>query len=180
MVVPVDVLVDKDEHLVAVALLPMLGIDGFRLHTSEESLRGGVVRRTALRARRPRQTVPFHETQPSGPPVMAPAVGMHQWLRPLRQRFRGLDEHPVGELHIGTETGGARDDPAVAAVDHRREVHLPVPGPDLGNALGPLLVRGLGGESRGRRGCRARVWSRPRRSCTCVVSARAPSDRPRP
>ena len=116
MVVPVDVIADQDEHLVTGTFLPMLGIDGFRLHPAEEPLRGGVVRRTALRAHRPRQTVPFHEIQPSGPPVMAAAVGMPQGLRPLRQRFRGLDEHPVGELRVGTRTGGVRDDPAVMAV----------------------------------------------------------------
>ena len=75
MVVPADVIVDQDEHLVTGTLLPTLGIDGFRLHASEEALRGGVVRRTALRAHRARQAVPFHEVQPSGPPVMAAAVG---------------------------------------------------------------------------------------------------------
>ena len=76
MVVPADVIVDQDEHLVTGTLLPTLGIDGFRLHASEEALRGGVVRRTALRAHRARQAVPFHELQPSGPPVMAAAVGV--------------------------------------------------------------------------------------------------------
>ena len=49
-IVPADVIVDQDEHLVACAFLPMLGIDGFRLHSTEEPLRGGVVRGTALRA----------------------------------------------------------------------------------------------------------------------------------
>lgn len=49
-VVPVDVLVDQDKHLVAGAFLPMLGIDGLRLHATEESLRGGVVGAAALRA----------------------------------------------------------------------------------------------------------------------------------
>ena len=34
MVVPVDVVVDQDEYLVAGTLLPMLGVDGFRLHAS--------------------------------------------------------------------------------------------------------------------------------------------------
>ena len=77
---------------------------------------------------------------------MVPAVGMHQGPRPLRQRLRGLDEHPVGELRVGTETGRVRDDPAVVAVDHRREVHLPVPGLDLGDVREPLLVRRFGGE----------------------------------
>ena len=76
MVVPMDAVVDQDEHLVAGTFLPMPGIDGFRLHSTEEPLRGGAVRRTALRARRPRRAIPFHEAQPSGPPVMAAAAGM--------------------------------------------------------------------------------------------------------
>ena len=54
MVVPADVIIDQDKHLVPGILLPMLGTDGFRLHAPEEPLRGGVVRRTALRAHRPR------------------------------------------------------------------------------------------------------------------------------
>ena len=49
MVVPVDVIVYQDEHLITGTLLPMLGIDGFRLHTPEESLRGAVRRMTLLR-----------------------------------------------------------------------------------------------------------------------------------
>lgn len=47
-IVPADVIIDQDEHLVTGTLLPMLGIDGLRLHTPEEPLRGGVVRRTAF------------------------------------------------------------------------------------------------------------------------------------
>ena len=77
---------------------------------------------------------------------MAAAIGMHQGLHPLRQRFRGLDEHPVGELRVGTETGRVRDDLAIVTVDHRREVHLPVPGLDLADVRQPLLVRTLGRE----------------------------------
>ena len=46
MVVPVDVIVYQDEHLITGTLLPMLGIDGFRLHAPEESLR--VVNRTPI------------------------------------------------------------------------------------------------------------------------------------
>lgn len=49
MVVPVDVIVYQDEHLITGTLLPMLGIDGFRLHAPEESLRGAVRRMTLLR-----------------------------------------------------------------------------------------------------------------------------------
>lgn len=109
--------------------LPMPGMDGFRLHASEEPLRGGVVRGTALCARRPCQAVAVHERQPSGPPTVAAAVGMHQGMRPLRQRFHGLDEHPVGEPGVGTGTGRVGDDPAIVAVDRRREARPSRPGP---------------------------------------------------
>ena len=34
MVVSVDVVVDQDEYLVAGTLLPIFGVDGFRLHAS--------------------------------------------------------------------------------------------------------------------------------------------------
>ena len=75
MVVPADAVVDRDEHPVTGTLLPMPGMDGFRLHAPEEPLRGGVVRGTALHARRPYQAVAAHERQTSGPPAVASAVG---------------------------------------------------------------------------------------------------------
>ena len=129
VVVPADAVVDRDERLAAGALLPMLGMDGFRLHASEEPLRGGVVRGTALGARRPCQAVAVHERQPSGSPAVASAVGMHQGMRSLRQCLRGLDEHPVGEPGVGTGPGRVRDDPAVVAVDRRREARPSRPRP---------------------------------------------------
>ena len=39
VVIPVDVFFDKGEHLAAVALLLMLGVEGLDLHTPEEALR---------------------------------------------------------------------------------------------------------------------------------------------
>ena len=42
VVVPVDVLVDQGKHLVAGAFLPMLGIDGLRLHATEVYLFNGL------------------------------------------------------------------------------------------------------------------------------------------
>lgn len=62
MVVPADAVVDRDEHLVTGTLLPMPGMDGFRLHSTEEPLRGGVVRGTAFGARRPCQAVAVRAT----------------------------------------------------------------------------------------------------------------------
>lgn len=76
---PADVFVDRDEHLAAGTLLPMPGMNGFRLHASEEPLRGGVVRRTAFRARRPCQAVAAHGRQPSG----------HRQWHPRSERTRG-------------------------------------------------------------------------------------------
>ena len=55
-------------------------------------------------------------------------------------------EHPVGELRVGTEPGRVRDDSAIVTIDHRGEVHLPVPGLDLGDVREPLLVRRFGRE----------------------------------
>ena len=40
MVVPADAIVNQDEHLVAIAFIPMLGVDSLDLHTTEEALRG--------------------------------------------------------------------------------------------------------------------------------------------
>lgn len=52
VVVPVDVFVDQREHLPTGVFLPPLGVDGLDLRPAEETLRGRVVQRTALRARR--------------------------------------------------------------------------------------------------------------------------------
>ena len=146
MVVPAYVLIDQGEHLVAGVFLPLLGVDRLGLHPAEESLRGRVVRRTALRAHGARQPEAFHEPEPSGPPVMASTVGMHQGTRVPRQRRGRFLQHPVGQLRVGAEAGGVCDDLAIEAVDRRREVHLPVPGLDLADVRQPLLVRTLGRE----------------------------------
>ena len=50
-------------------------------------------------------------------------------MRSLRQRFHGLDEHPVGEPGVGTGTGRVRDDPVIMAVDRRREARPSRPRP---------------------------------------------------
>lgn len=97
MVIPVDVFFDKGEHLAAVALLLMLGVEGLDLYTPEEAL-------------------------------------------------RCFDEHPVGELRVGTGPGRVRDDLAVVTVDRRGEVHLPIPGLDLGDVRESFLVRHLSRE----------------------------------
>ena len=60
-------------------------------------LRGGVVRGTALGARRPCQAVAVHERQPSGSPAVAIRGRNAPGDAPLRRRLRGPDEHPAGE-----------------------------------------------------------------------------------
>ena len=42
-------IVYQDEHLITGTFLPMLGIDGFCLHVTEESLRGAIRRMALLR-----------------------------------------------------------------------------------------------------------------------------------
>ena len=73
-------------------------------------------------------------------------IGMDHGTGVVGQRLRRLGEHPVGELRVGMEAGRVGDDLAVMAVDHRREVHLPVAGLDLGDVREPLLIGPFGGE----------------------------------
>lgn len=118
VVVPVDVLVDQREHLPTGALLPPLEVDGLDLHPAEETLRGRVVRRAVLRARRSRQPEPLHEFQPSRPPIVTAAVGTHQRTRALGQRGGRFLRHGVGELRVGAVSSRVGDCLAVVAVDH--------------------------------------------------------------
>lgn len=125
VVEPVDALVDQREHLPTGALLPPPGADGPGPHPAEETLRGRVARRTALRARQSRQPEPLHEFRPSRPPMVTAVVGTHQRTRALGQRDGRLLQHGVGEPRVGAVSGRADDYLAVVAADHRREIHLP-------------------------------------------------------
>ena len=107
----------------------MPGMDGFRPHASEEALRGRVARAAALRAHGARQPIPSHEPGPPRPPAVAAAAGMHQGTRAPGRRGNRFLRHPVGQLRVGTEPGGMRDDPAVVAVDRRREARPSRPRP---------------------------------------------------
>ena len=49
-------------------------VEELLLETAEEPLRGRIVRRTALRAHRTRQTMLLADADPFGPPVVAAAV----------------------------------------------------------------------------------------------------------
>ena len=66
------------------------------LETAEEPLRGRVVRRTAFRAHRTRQTMLLADADPLGPPVVAAAVGMDDRLLPVPERGARAGEHAVG------------------------------------------------------------------------------------
>lgn len=121
VVEPVDALVDQREHLPTGVLLPPLGVDGPGPHPAEETLRGRVAWRTALRARQSRQPEPLHEFRPSRPPMVTAAVGTHQRTRALGQRGGRLLQHGVGEPRVGAVSGCVSDYLAVVAADHRRE-----------------------------------------------------------
>ena len=152
VVAPVGVPVDQREHLPTGVLLPPPGADGPDPHPAEETLRGRVVRRTALRARRSRQPEPLHEFQPSRPPMVTATVGTHPRTRALGQRGGRLLRHGVGGLYVGAVSGCVGDYLAVVAVDHRREIHLAISRLDLGDVRQPLLVGTFGGEVPGDRG----------------------------
>ena len=142
----VGALVDQREHLPTGALLPPPGADGPGPHPAEETLRGRVARRTALRARQSRQPEPLHEFRPSRPPMVTVAVGTHPRTRALGQRGGRLLQHGVGEPRVGAVSGCVGDYLAVVAADHRREIHLAVRRLDLGDVRQPLLIGTFGGE----------------------------------
>ena len=146
MVAPVDVPVDQREHLTTGALLPPPGVDGLDLHPAEETLRGRVARRTALRARRSRRPEPLHGFRPSRPPMVTAVVGMRRRTRALGQRGGRLLRHGVGGPRVGAVSGCAGDCLAVVAVDHRRGMCLAVRRLGLGDVRQPPLVRTFGVE----------------------------------
>ena len=57
-------------------------VEELLLEPAEEPLRGRVVRRTAFRAHRTRQTMLLADADPLGPPVVAATVGMDDWFSP--------------------------------------------------------------------------------------------------
>ena len=70
------------------------------LETPEEPLRGRVVRGAALRAHGSGQLVFPADADPSGPPVMAAAVGVDDRTLPVAERGARVAEHPVGQLGV--------------------------------------------------------------------------------
>ena len=84
----------------------------------EEPLRGRVVRGTALRAHRPGQLVFPADADPSGPPVMAAAVGVDDRMLPVAERGARVAEHPVGQLGVRARSDHPGDRHPVTVVDH--------------------------------------------------------------
>lgn len=85
---------------------------------AEEPLRGRVVRRTAFRAHRTRQTMLLADADPLGPPVVAATVGMDDWFLPVPERGARVGEHAVGQLGVRVHADRPRDGKPVVAVDH--------------------------------------------------------------
>ena len=85
---------------------------------AEEPLRGRVVRRTAFRAHRTRQTMLLADADPLGPPVVAATVGMDDWFLPVPERGARVGEHAVGQRRVRAGADRPRDGKPVVAVDH--------------------------------------------------------------
>lgn len=112
--------------------------------TAEEPLRGGVVRRTAFRARRTRQVVVLADADPLGPPVVAATVGMDDWFLAVLERGACVGEHAVGQRRVRAGVDRPGDRHAVMAVDHGRQVGLARGDGKLREVRDPQHVRPLG------------------------------------
>ena len=116
------------------------------LETAEEPLRGRVVRRTAFRAHRTRQTMLLADADPLGPPVVAATVGMDDWFLPVPERGARVGEHAVGQRRVRVRADRPRDGKPVVAVDDGRQIGLACGNRELGQVRDPQHVRTLGVE----------------------------------
>ena len=116
------------------------------LETAEEPLRGRVVRRTAFRAHRTRQTMLLADADPLGPPVAAATVGMDDRLLPVPERGARVGEHAVGQRRVRAGADRPRDGKPVVAVDHGRQIGLARGNREPGRVRDPQPVRTLGVE----------------------------------
>ena len=112
--------------------------------TAEEALRGGVVRRTAFRARRTRQVVVLADADPLGPPVVAATVGMDDWFLAVLERGARVGEHAVGQCRVRAGADRPGDRHAVVAVDHGRQAGLARGDREFREVRDPQHVRPLG------------------------------------
>ena len=76
-------------------------VEELLLETAEEPLRGRVVRRTAFRAHRTRQTMLLADADPLGPPVVAATVGMDDWFLPVLERGAHAASMPLANAAFG-------------------------------------------------------------------------------
>ena len=121
-------------------------VEELLLETAEEPLRGRVVRRTAFRAHRTRQTMLLADADPLGPPVAAATVGMDDRLLPVPERGARVGEHAVGQRRVRAGADRPRDGKPVVAVDHGRQIGLACGNRELGQVRDPQHVRTLGVE----------------------------------
>lgn len=113
---------------------------------AEEPLRGGVIRRTAFRARRTRQVVVLADADPLGPPVVAATVGMDDWFLPVLERGARVGEHAVGQRRVRARADRPGDRHAVMAVDHGRQAGLARGDREFREVRDPQHVRPFGVE----------------------------------
>lgn len=116
-------------------------VEELLLDPAEEPLRGGVVRRTAFRARRTRQVVVRADADPFRPPVVAAAVGMDDWFLAVLERGARVGEHAVGQRRVRARADRPGDRHAVMAVDHGRQVGLARRDRELREVRDPQHVR---------------------------------------
>ena len=116
------------------------------LETTEEPLRGRVVRRTAFRAHRTRQVVVLADADPLGPPVVAAAITVDDRLLTVLERGAGVGEHAVVQRRVRARAYRPGDRHAVVAVDHGRQVGLARGDGELREVRDPQHVRPLGVE----------------------------------
>ena len=116
------------------------------LSRPKKPLRGRVVRRTAFRAHRTRQTMLLADADPLGPPVVAATVGMDDRLLPVPERGARVGEHAVGQCRVRAGADRPRDGKLVVAVDHGRQIGLARGNREPGRVRDPQPVRTLGVE----------------------------------
>ena len=153
------------ELLVAHAL-PVAPVEEPVLEPAEEPLGCRVVRAASLGAHRPDWPVLLADADPSGPPVVAAAVGMDDWTLPVPERGDRVGEHPI--RHAGVRGARQRpgDDHPVEAVDHRGQPALaPVHG-GPGDVRGPTACSSRRCGSPAPRGSPGPRRSPPHRSST--------------
>ncbi len=116
------------------------------LEPAKESLHRRVVRASPLPRHRPGQVVLLAYGYPSGPAVMAPAVGMGHGALALAERAACGLEAAVGELCVRARADRPGGQAAVEAVEDRGQVHLAARQPELRDVGEPQLVGRRGPE----------------------------------